>query len=165
MPYTRAGAALPAVFNTRDEDLHKRLKSPIASIFSLTNVMTLELFVDEVLLVLFEQLERRFVRSSSTCDLGDWLQYFAFEVMASMTFSRRYGFLEFGSDRNGLIEAIWRFMKVAAPVGQCVRRISRPSTDATIDHTDSVVRLCLEQESHRCEAETNDWHANHQDCS
>ena len=120
MPYTRTGAALPLVFNTRDEDLHKQLKSPVAPIFSLTNILPFEPFVDDVLLKLFEQFEHRFLQSADICNLGDWLQFFAFEVMATMTFSKRYGFLESGLDKNGLIEAIWRYMKVAAPVSKQV---------------------------------------------
>ncbi|KAL9081764.1 MAG: hypothetical protein Q9159_007055 [Coniocarpon cinnabarinum] len=91
---------------------------PIAPLFSLTNILSLEPFVDEVILVMFAQFDERFVGSQAQCNLGDWLQYFAFEVMATMTFSQRYGFLESGSDTNGLIEAIWRFMKGAAPFTQ-----------------------------------------------
>ena len=107
---------MPLVFNTRDEKLHKQLKNPIAPIFSLSNVLTFERFVDRVLEILFHQLDERQVQSHNTFDFGNWLQFFAFEVMGTMTFSKRYGFLENGKDVNGMLEAIWNFIKTAAPV-------------------------------------------------
>ena len=115
MPYTKKGS-LPAVFNTRDEKLHKQLKNPIAPLFSLSNVVTFEGFVDQVLDVLFRQLDERFVQPRKTVDLGKWLQYFAFDVMGTLTFSKRYGFLEQGQDVGGMLETIWQYMKTTAPV-------------------------------------------------
>ncbi|KAE8348957.1 cytochrome P450 [Aspergillus coremiiformis] len=118
MPYTRKGRSLPLVFNTRDEALHRRLKSPIAHLYSLSNILTFERFVDEVLEILFRQFDERFVPDQVVFDLGSWLQYFAFDVMGTMSFSRRYGFLEKGRDDTGLLPAIWAFMRAAAPVTQ-----------------------------------------------
>lgn len=116
MPYTRKGGALPAVFNTRDEELHKKIKSPIAPLFSLSNVLPLESFVNKTIEVMTEQLDKRFVESQATFDLADWLQYFAFDVMGTLTFSKRYGFLEQGRDVNDMLSTIWTYMKTAAPV-------------------------------------------------
>ncbi|KAL8990214.1 MAG: hypothetical protein Q9177_001072 [Variospora cf. flavescens] len=118
MPFSKAGSALPAVFNTRDETLHKGLKNPIAPMFSLSNTVTHEHFVDQVLQVLFDQLDQRFVNSRITFDLGNWLQYYAFDVMGTLTFSKRYGFLEQGRDVNGMLETIWNYMTDAAPFTQ-----------------------------------------------
>ncbi|KAI8633672.1 cytochrome P450 CYP4/CYP19/CYP26 subfamily [Xylariaceae sp. FL1651] len=118
MPYSRHGSAQPLVFNTRDETLHMQMKKPIAPLFSLSNILSYEKFVDDVTQQLFEQFDRRFVEEGIIFDLGEWFQYFAFEVMGTMTFSRRYGFLHQGHDNNGLIWAIWNFMKTAAPITQ-----------------------------------------------
>ena len=115
MPYMKNGS-LPAVFTTQDEQQHKQLKSPIAPLYALSNVVTFESFVDETLEVLFGQLDKRFVDSHETFDIGDWLQYFAFDVMGTMTFSSRYGFLETGKDVNGMLQSIWNFMLTVAPV-------------------------------------------------
>lgn len=105
-----------AVFNTIDEQVHKHIKSPIAPLFSLSNVVNFEGLVEEVLLCLSEQLNRRFVATGETFDFGDWLQYFAFDVMGTMSFSQRYGFLEQGYDVGGMLDAIFGFFKTAAPV-------------------------------------------------
>ncbi|KAL4868706.1 hypothetical protein BDV12DRAFT_95324 [Aspergillus spectabilis] len=118
MPYTKTGGALPAVFNTRDETLHKKIKSPIAPLFSLTNILPLEPFVDDTIQVMVEQLDRRFADTNQTFDLADWLQFFAFDVMGTLTFSKRYGFLEQGQDVDDMLGTIWTFMTRAAPMTQ-----------------------------------------------
>lgn len=111
---------MPAVFNTQDEDLHKQLRSPIASLYSMTNVVRLEPLVDETLTVLSKQLDERFVGTNDKpFDLGDWLQYFAFDSMGTLTFSRRYGFLEQGRDMHGILQEIWNFMTRVAVVSTC----------------------------------------------
>jgi hypothetical protein len=123
MPYVKGGA-LPAVFTTQDEQLHKSLKSPIAPLYSLSSAVTFERFIDEVLGILFEQLDKRFAGTGKVFDLGDWVQYFAFEVMGTMTFSNRYGFLERGTDVNGMLEAIWQFMLTVGPVSTSIPKWS-----------------------------------------
>ncbi|KAI3275302.1 hypothetical protein DTO003C3_1849 [Penicillium roqueforti] len=118
-PYTPNKGTMPAVFNSQDEDLHKRLRSPIAPLYSMTNVVKLESFVDQTLAVLLEQLDGRFLGSNDVpFDLGSWLQYFAFDSMGTLTFSRRYGFLEQGRDMNGILGEIWKFMKRVSVMGQ-----------------------------------------------
>ncbi|KAL2847838.1 cytochrome P450 [Aspergillus pseudoustus] len=117
IPYTKGGS-LPAIFTTQDEDQHKQLKSPIAHIYSTSNVATLEPFVDAMLQLLTVELDKRFTGTNQVFDLGDWLQYFAFETMGTMTFSRQYGLLRTGSDANGMLQAIWEFMLRIAPMTQ-----------------------------------------------
>ena len=89
---------MQAVFNSRDEDLHKRLKTPIADLFTAKNVLAYEDRVDQVLAVLQEQLDAKFIMHDRVFELGQWLQFFAFDVMGTLTFSERYGFLETGKD-------------------------------------------------------------------
>ncbi|KAI4124801.1 MAG: hypothetical protein LQ338_004627 [Usnochroma carphineum] len=86
--------------------------------YSLSNTLIHEGSVDEVLEVLFRQLDQRYVGSHIAFDLGAWLQYFAFDVMGTLTFSKRYGFLETGQDVNGMLETIWDYMVDAAPFTQ-----------------------------------------------
>ncbi|KAK8115338.1 hypothetical protein PG999_007407 [Apiospora kogelbergensis] len=118
MPYTRKGGALPAVFNTRDETLHRQIKTPIAPLFSMSNTLPLESFVDRTIKVMTDQLDERFIDSQATFDLANWLQYFAFDVMGTLTFSKRYGFLEQGRDVGQMLSTIWDYMKTAAPMTQ-----------------------------------------------
>lgn len=84
----------------------------------MTNTATVEPFVDKVIQELTNQLDRRFIDSKTIFDLSDWLQYFAFEAMGNMTFSRGYGLLENGTDKNGMLAAIWDFMLTVGPVSR-----------------------------------------------
>ncbi|EKG10405.1 Cytochrome P450 [Macrophomina phaseolina MS6] len=120
LPYTR-GKSLPSLFGTDDEDVHRALKRPIAGIFSMSNLVTFEPYVDDTIRLLLAQLDRRFASEkpeASVCDLGHWLQYFAFDVMGELTFSRKFGFLDRGADVDGVMGSIWKHFKAAAPVTQ-----------------------------------------------
>ncbi|MCJ1468060.1 hypothetical protein MMC07_006686 [Pseudocyphellaria aurata] len=165
MPYTKNGA-LPAVFNTRDETVHKQLKTPIAPLFSVSNVTTLESFVDAVLDVMCHALDERFVQTGKIFDLADWLQYFAFDVMGTLTFSKRYGFLENGHDVDGMLQAIWQYMDTAAPITQItwfdewwnknswIARFRQPLSIGILGYVGKLIRERQEQSkngSDKCE--------------
>jgi hypothetical protein len=107
---------LQAVFNVTDEKVHKELKSPIAPIFSSTSATSFEPLVDDVLQCLLNQLDTRFAANGEVLNLGEWVQFFAFDVMGTMTFSKRYGFLDNGRDVGGMLSTIVDFMRSAAPV-------------------------------------------------
>lgn len=92
------------------------IKAPVAPIFSVSSATTFESHVDEVLQSLSENLDKRFLKHGNIFDLGSWIQYFAFDVMGTMTFSKRYGFLDQGEDVGGMLAAIHTFMKTVAPV-------------------------------------------------
>lgn len=115
-PYSPKGKSQPLVFNTRDETLHMQMKKPVAPLFSLTSVLKFEHHVDDMLRLLFQQLDWRFSVPNLPFDLSDWLQYFAFEAISTMTLSRQWGYLEKGCDHNGLLASMWKFISTAAPV-------------------------------------------------
>lgn len=116
-PHAR-GAAMPGLFNTQDENLHRVLKKPIASIYSMSNLVSFEPYVDTTMSVFFKELDTRFAETGEVCDLGVWLQRFAFDVIGEITFSRRLGFLEGAQDVDGIMQSIWHHFEKAAPVGQ-----------------------------------------------
>lgn len=116
--YAPKGGNLQAIFNTQDDDMHKRLKTPIAPLFTPGNVPSFEGRVDEVLECLREKLDEKFIENSEVFNLGQWLQFFAFDVMGTLTFSKRYGFLETGKDVGGMLGTIVDFMRSSAPLTQ-----------------------------------------------
>lgn len=83
----------------------------------MTNTTSFEGLIDDVLKCLMEQFDQRFAARGEIFDLGQWLQFFAFDVMGTMTFPKRYGFLDTGTDVNGMLATIVNFMRAAAPVG------------------------------------------------
>lgn len=114
--YTPHGGKLEAIFNTTSDEIHKSLKQPIASLFTLANVPYLEPRVDEVLECLREKLDAKFVHNDVVVNLGQWVKYFAFDTMGTMTFSKRYGFLDAGKDVGKILQNIVEFMRISAPV-------------------------------------------------
>ncbi|KAI0405419.1 putative benzoate 4-monooxygenase cytochrome P450 [Xylaria palmicola] len=118
IPPMRKGAVLPSIFSTQDENLHRMLKRPIAAVYSMSNLVSFEPLVDRTIEVFRQELDRRFVSSGETCDLGAWLQYFAFDVIGEITFSKRLGFLEEGRDVEGIIASIWHWFEYVAVIGQ-----------------------------------------------
>ena len=96
--------------------MHKRLKRPIAPLFTPANLPSLESRVDDVIECLREKLDEKFIENSEVFNLGQWLQFFAFDVMGTLTFSKRYGFLETGMDVGRMLGTIVDFMRSSAPV-------------------------------------------------
>ncbi|KAI0149828.1 cytochrome P450 [Hypoxylon sp. NC0597] len=118
IPPMRKGTILPTIFATQDESLHRMLKRPIAGVYSMSNLVSFEPLVDRTIEVFCQELDRRFVLPGKACDLGAWLQYFAFDVVGEITFSKRLGFLEEGRDVEGIMASIWHWFEYVAIVGQ-----------------------------------------------
>lgn len=107
---------MPTIFATQDEDLHRMLKKPIAGIYTMSNLMSFEPYVDTTIAFFFTQLDKLFVQTGNVCNLGAWLQMFAFDVMGELTFSKRLGFLERAEDIDGIMESIWHYFYKTSPV-------------------------------------------------
>ncbi|KAL8702337.1 MAG: hypothetical protein Q9224_000039 [Gallowayella concinna] len=82
------GKPIPTIFATQDEQLHRVLKKPITPIYSMSNLVSFEPYVDKTINAFITQLDRRFVHTGGTCALDKWLQMFAFDVMGEVTFSK-----------------------------------------------------------------------------
>ncbi|KAK1764032.1 cytochrome P450 [Phialemonium atrogriseum] len=103
------GRPLENLFNTRNEDFHAAIRRPIANAYSMTTLLKYEPFVDTTSRVFLQRLNELYGDTGKACDLGTWLQYYAFDVIGEMTFSKRLGFLETGSDVGGIIKDLeWR---------------------------------------------------------
>ncbi|KAH9894570.1 cytochrome P450 [Xylariomycetidae sp. FL2044] len=105
LPMSKA-KVLPGLFATQDEKLHRMLKKPIASVYSMSNLTSFELLVDTTIEVFLGQLRTRFVEPAK------------FDVVGEITFSRRLGFMEQGVDIDGIMASIWHWFEYVAVVGQ-----------------------------------------------
>lgn len=102
------------IFATQDEMIHRNLKRPISSVYSMSNLVSFEPYVDSTMRVFCGQLEKRFVSKDGrppACNMSDWLQMFAFDVIGELTFSKRFGFLENGEDVDGIMVGLWNTFK------------------------------------------------------
>lgn len=109
-----------------------------------------EPLVDEVLHCFDEKVRPRTSRGAEPFDLGKWLQFFAFDSVGTMTFSRKYGFLDSGCDADGILESVQDFMRASAPVSPVIQLSSqRRRSDLQPDDPIAVVRSTLAEERRR----------------
>jgi hypothetical protein len=77
-----------------------------------------EHLVDRTSIFFLKRLDELFAETGKECDLGEWLQWYAFDVIGEITFSRRLGFLEQGSDVNDMISILKAAGWYTAVLGQ-----------------------------------------------
>ncbi|KAJ5375210.1 hypothetical protein N7517_007216 [Penicillium concentricum] len=111
------GRPTPTLFTTTDEAFHAAIKRPISSAYSMSTLTEFEPFVDKTIHTLFGRLDE-FVAEAKVCDIAAWLQYYAFDVIGELTFSKPLGFLEKGTDIDGIIVALEHMLDYAGKIGQ-----------------------------------------------
>jgi cytochrome P450 len=100
------GKRTPSLVFTTDETQHARLKRPIAQSFSLSTLVEFEPLIDSTTAVFLSRLDELYAGTGRVCDLGQWLQWYAFDVIGELTFSKRLGFLERAEDVEGIIASV-----------------------------------------------------------
>src|SRR5450755_1316343 len=93
-----SGQRLPSLFSTQDEAYHANLRRSVNSAFSMSALVQYEPFVDEVTKVFLDQTDRLFAARDKICNFAEWLQYYAFDVIGQITYSRRHGFVDRAED-------------------------------------------------------------------
>ncbi|KAJ6166878.1 Cytochrome P450 [Penicillium chermesinum] len=111
------GKPTPTLFTTTDENFHAAIKRPVTSAYSMSTLTEFEPFVDSTIHTFFRRLDE-FVTQNKVCDIAVWLQYYAFDVIGELTFSKQLGFLEKGCDVEGIMGAIEKMLDYAGKVGQ-----------------------------------------------
>ncbi|KAF5020213.1 hypothetical protein F66182_7778 [Fusarium sp. NRRL 66182] len=120
-PVTRDGTLLQGMFNTTDEKYHAKLRRSVANAFALSTLVQFEPLIDSTIEAFLSQLSKRYADKSGqdgTCDFSSWLQFYAFDVIGELTFSRRLGFVDQGTDVDGIIGDLEWFLGYAAVIGQ-----------------------------------------------
>ncbi|KAJ5625764.1 hypothetical protein N7510_002073 [Penicillium lagena] len=111
------GRATPTLFTTTDEGFHAAIKKPISAAYSMSTLTEFEPFVDKTIHTFFVRLDE-FAARETVCDIASWLQYYAFDVIGELTFSKPLGFLERGGDVGGIIAALEKMLNYSGKIGQ-----------------------------------------------
>ncbi|PYH32924.1 cytochrome P450 [Aspergillus neoniger CBS 115656] len=111
------GKPTRTLFTSLDEDFHARIKRPVSAAYSMSTVAEFEPFVDSTIRTFFARLDG-FAAKRSVFDISTWLQYYAFDVIGEMTFSKRLGFLQQGRDVKGIIMSLEKMFDYAGKIGQ-----------------------------------------------
>lgn len=113
------GRPLQSLFNTTDEQFHARLRKVISNAYAMSTLVTFEPLVDTTTIAFLEQLKRRFaghLEDEGICDFGVWLQYYAFDVIGELTYSKRLGFVDRGVDVDHIIGNLERLLNYVSVV-------------------------------------------------
>lgn len=97
------GRAFPALFTTLDNKRHSELKRTLTGAFSGSSIVSLEPLVSPVIDRWIEQTKTHYVNPQKACDMGWWVQLFAFDVVSNLTYSKTYGLVDEHRDVGGII--------------------------------------------------------------
>ncbi|KAL2150645.1 hypothetical protein VTH82DRAFT_7208 [Thermothelomyces myriococcoides] len=112
------GRRLPSLFSTTDNDFHMQFRRCVNSAFTMSALVQYEPFVDNTTKLFLKQTERLYIDKSEPCDFTRWLQFYAFDVIGEITYSKRHGFIERNEDVDGIVDYLTKLFLYVAPVGQ-----------------------------------------------
>lgn len=92
------------------------MRKPISHAFTMSTLMDYEPYVDSTSKLFTSRLTSLYAVTEKICDLGEWLQYYAFDVVGELTYSKRLGFLEQAKDVDGIMKSIDKAFDYAGTV-------------------------------------------------
>ncbi|KAI7364108.1 GMC oxidoreductase [Hortaea werneckii] len=116
----------PDIFTETRESVHAVKKRYASHAYSMSAMQQLSGCIEATERLLVEKLEgvasaglrEGEGKGGGVVDLGDYLHYFAFDVLGEVAFSRKFGFLDAGADLEGAIETIDEMQWYDGIVGQ-----------------------------------------------
>ncbi|RSL84184.1 hypothetical protein CEP52_016503 [Fusarium oligoseptatum] len=100
------GHRLASLFSTTNNDFHSQFRRSVNSAFSMSALVQYEPFVDNTTKLFLNQTEKLFAGKPEGCDFTQWLQFYAFDVIGEITYSKRHGFIEKNEDVEGIVGQI-----------------------------------------------------------
>ena len=86
----------------------------------MTSLIQYEPSVDRVIRMFLSQTENVFSatpeKSGKVCDFAKWLQFYAFDVIGCITYSKPHGFVERNEDIDGMVNYLAGLFDYVAPV-------------------------------------------------
>ena len=108
----------PDIFTETREDVHAQKKRVANVPYSMAAMQQLTPFIDDTIESLARKIDHHIDSNSGIFNLGDYLHYFAFDVLGEVAFSRSFGFLEQGKDVDHAIKTIDNSQTYNGIVGQ-----------------------------------------------
>lgn len=112
------GNRLQSLFSTTDNGFHSQFRRCVNSAFSMSALVQYEPFVDNTTKLFLDQTEKFFAGKPEGCDFTRWLQFYAFDVIGEITYSKRHGFVEKNEDIDGIVDYLGKLFLYVAPVGR-----------------------------------------------
>lgn len=99
----------------------------VNSAFAMSALVQYEPFVDNTTKLFLKQTEKLYVDEggeAKACDFTRWLQFYAFDVIGEITYSKRHGFIEHNEDIDGIVSYLTKLFNYVAPVGSPLAYVS-----------------------------------------
>lgn len=103
------------VMAERDIPTHQMNRKLVAQAYSTSNLFQLEFKIDKSITMLCDVISSKV---NTTWDISHWIQYWSFDTIGLLTFSKPLGYLDHGSDFNGALKCIQNAGTSASWVGQ-----------------------------------------------
>ena len=75
-----------------------------------------ETMVNDVLELFLDKTAKIYVKSGKICNFSQWLQFFAFDAIGQITYSKTHGFIDEEKDIDGIIRFLEYLFSYVAPV-------------------------------------------------
>ncbi|KAF2633131.1 cytochrome P450 [Macroventuria anomochaeta] len=105
LPFRATWGRYPDAFTNLDERQHAERRRIVSSLYSLSNILQLEEGIDACIEMLVGRLKER-AATNRAVDMAEWVQWYAFDVIGELFFSRKFGFMENAHDHQRYIHAL-----------------------------------------------------------
>ncbi|KIW85494.1 hypothetical protein Z517_00885 [Fonsecaea pedrosoi CBS 271.37] len=95
----------PDHFSQRDEKVHAERRRIVSHVYSLSNILRSEPYIDHCSEVFMERMGA-YADADEVVDLGEWLQMYAFDVVGELFFGKMFGFMNEGHDHENWIASL-----------------------------------------------------------
>ncbi|KAL6716510.1 hypothetical protein ACLMJK_006077 [Lecanora helva] len=113
------GQPLPNLFSVRDPKTHIQLKRTIGGIYSMSSMKELEFRIDNCVNIFLRKFREATQNGTAVMDMSAWVQFFSFDTIGEVNFSKNFGFLETGTDVDWAIKEAEDRMRYFELAGQC----------------------------------------------
>ena len=114
---TYEGEVLENIFATPNIEYHARIRRTIGAAYSTMAITELEPLLDECVDLFMSRIRESSVLTSRAFNIADWLQYYSFDCLGVVSFSKPIGFLKTGTDVGGMIRIVDKIFDYVALVG------------------------------------------------
>ncbi|EXJ63764.1 hypothetical protein A1O7_00099 [Cladophialophora yegresii CBS 114405] len=107
---------IPDLFTELNPAVHAEIRRRVASLYAMSSLVPMEQNAIDCARILVERFTG-FAERHASFNLQAWLQYFAFDTIALITLSKRFGFLDTGEDNAGMLAALDHYLHYLSKVG------------------------------------------------
>lgn len=103
------------IFSTQDAAYHKQMKNIFGPAYAFAALRQMEPLIDECTTMFMDAMREL---AGEPVDFGEWVQWYAFDVIGAITFCKTFGFMESRKDSRGIIRGIEAGLVYTTVIGQ-----------------------------------------------